>query len=108
MAEREQFVERDLSGARFVECDLSGVVMRGVEIAGMDIDAPWLSESLGLQVNGVDVTPYVEAELDRRFPGRRERRLRAQRGCAKRGPRWNGRGTRRSSEHRRFLPALST
>jgi hypothetical protein len=74
MAEREQFVERDLSGARFVECDLSGVVMRGVEIAGMDIDAPWLSEGPGLQVNGVDVTPYVEAELDRRFPGRRERR----------------------------------
>ena len=59
MAEREQFVERDLSGARFVECDLSGVVMRGVEIAGMDIDAPWLSEGPGLQVNGVDVTPYV-------------------------------------------------
>ena len=43
MAEREQFVERDLRGARFVECDLSDVVMRGVEVAGMDIDAPWLT-----------------------------------------------------------------
>jgi hypothetical protein len=74
MGQREQFVERDLSGARFVECDLSGVVMRGVEIAGMDIDAPWLSEGPGLQVNGVDVTRFVEAELDRRFPGRGERR----------------------------------
>jgi hypothetical protein len=74
VAEREQFVERDLRGARFVECDLSDVVMRGVEIAGMDIDAPWLSEGPGLRVNGVDVTPWVEQELDRRFPGRSERR----------------------------------
>jgi uncharacterized damage-inducible protein DinB len=74
VAEREQFVERNLRGARFVECDLSDVVMRGVEIAGMDIDAPWLSEGTGLRVNGVDVTAFVEQELDRRFPGRSERR----------------------------------
>jgi uncharacterized protein YjbI with pentapeptide repeats len=52
VAEREQFLERDLRGARFVECDLSDVVMRGVDIAGMDIDAPWLSEGPGLRVNG--------------------------------------------------------
>jgi uncharacterized damage-inducible protein DinB len=74
VAEREQFLERDLRGARFVECDLSDVVMRGVDIAGMDIDAPWLSESSGLRVNGVDVTSFVEQELDSRFPGRSERR----------------------------------
>lgn len=74
MAEPEQFVERNLRGARFVECDLSDVVMRGVEIAGMDIDAPWLSEGPGLRVNGVDVAPYIEQELDRRFPGRSQRR----------------------------------
>src|SRR4051794_35607939 len=48
--------------------------MRGVEITGMDIDAPWLSKGPGLRVNGVDVTPLVEQELDRRFPGRSERR----------------------------------
>lgn len=77
MPERELFVERDLRGARFVECDLSGAVMRGVEISAMDIDAPWLSHGRGLQVNGVDVTPYVEAELDRRFPGRSERRAKS-------------------------------
>jgi hypothetical protein len=77
VAEREQFVERDLRGARFAECDLSDVVMRGVEIAGMDIDAPWLSEGLGLRVNGVDVTPFVEEELDRRFPGRSQRRAKS-------------------------------
>ena len=65
----------DLSGARFVESDLSGVVMRGVDIAGSDIDAPWLFEDGSvLLVNGVDVAPFVDAELDRRFPGRAERR----------------------------------
>ena len=78
--ESEPFVERDLRGTRFIECDLSDVVMRGVEIAGMDIDAPWLSEGPGLRVNGVDVTPFVEQELDRRFPGRSERRAESPRG----------------------------
>src|SRR3954467_1521753 len=48
--------------------------MRGVELAGMEIDAPWLSDGAGLRVNGIDVTPLVEQELDRRFPGRSERR----------------------------------
>jgi hypothetical protein len=70
-----EFVEADLSGARFRSSDLSGVVMREVDIQGADIDAPWLSNGDGFMlVNGVDVIPLVEAELDRRFPGRCERR----------------------------------
>jgi hypothetical protein len=69
------FVGVDLRGARFVEADLSGVVMRGIEVRGADIDAPWLTNGGGvLRVNGVDVTSFVEAELDRRFPGRADRR----------------------------------
>jgi hypothetical protein len=68
------FVGVDLTGARFVETDLSGVVMRGVEVADVDIDAPWLVHGERLLVNGVDVIPFVEAELDRRFPGRADRR----------------------------------
>jgi len=68
------FVGANLRGARFAESDLSGVVMRGVEVSGMDVDAPWLPEGDGLRVNGVDVTAFVEAELDRRFPGRASRR----------------------------------
>ena len=68
------FVGVDLRGARVAESDLSGVVMRGVEVARMDIDAPWLPDGGYLRVNGVDVVPLVEAELDRRFPGRAERR----------------------------------
>src|SRR5262245_65591763 len=70
-----EFVDADLRGARFVGADLSGVVMRGVEVRGADIDAPWLSDGESfLRVNGVDVIPLVEAELNRRFPGRADRR----------------------------------
>jgi hypothetical protein len=70
-----EFANMDLRGARFVEADLSGVVMRGVRVAGADIDAPWLFDGeSSLRVNGVDVIPLVEAELNRRFPGRADRR----------------------------------
>src|SRR5829696_9248413 len=70
-----EFVDADLRDARFVGADLSGVVMRGVEVRGADIDAPWLFDGeTYLRVNGVDVIPLVEAELNRRFPGRALRR----------------------------------
>ncbi len=70
-----EFVDTNLRGARFVGADLSGVVMSGVDVAGADIDAPWLLDGESfLRVNGVDVTPFVEAELNRRFPGRADQR----------------------------------
>ncbi len=70
-----EFIDADLRGARFIGCDLSGVVMRGVDVQGTDIDAPWLFDGESfLRVNGVDVIPFVEAELNRRFPGRVDRR----------------------------------
>jgi len=61
-----RFDDEDLTGAEFRECDLSGarlvgVVMQNVEIDGLVTD---------LKVNGVEVMPYVEAELDRRHPVR--------------------------------------
>ncbi|HET7899728.1 MAG TPA: DinB family protein [Candidatus Nanopelagicales bacterium] len=68
---QKHFVEADLSDARFIRSDLSGAVMRGVIVDDAEIDAPWLLENgATLIVNGVDVAPYVDAELDRRFPGR--------------------------------------
>lgn len=71
----QRFIKADLRGARFVGSDLSGAVMRGVEVQGADIDAPWLLSGDGvLLINGVDVVPFVEAELNRRFPGRAHRR----------------------------------
>jgi DinB superfamily/Pentapeptide repeats (8 copies) len=56
----------DLSGARFGSVDLSGVVMRGVDLINVDIDA----QIENLTINGVDVGPLIEAELDRRYPDR--------------------------------------
>ena len=68
-----EFVDANLRGARFVGADLSGVVMRGVQVEAVDIDAPWLPDGESFLVNGVDVIPLVEAELNRRFPGRVDR-----------------------------------
>jgi uncharacterized protein YjbI with pentapeptide repeats len=60
----------DLSRARLRGVDLSGVVMRGVELVDVRIDG----EVANLVVNGVDVAPLVEAELDRRDPRRAKMR----------------------------------
>jgi hypothetical protein len=61
-----RFHDEDLTGAEFRECDLSrarlvGVVMQDAEIDGLVTN---------LVVNGVEVMPYVGAELDRRHPVR--------------------------------------
>jgi hypothetical protein len=65
---------QSLRGSRFIGCDFVGVVVRGSEVAGMEIESPWLLEGDSrLLVNGVDVVPLVDAELNRRFPGRQLR-----------------------------------
>ena len=61
-----EFRAADLSRSRFRGVDLSGVVMRGVELVGVDITG----EIVDVTINGVDVGPLVEAELDRRYPER--------------------------------------
>ena len=67
--EGRHFQRTSFRGATFRGVDLSGVVMRSVDVGGLDLDSHDLA--LGsLVVNGVDVVPLVEAELDRRFPGR--------------------------------------
>src|SRR6516165_187 len=60
----------DLAGARFRGVDLSGVVMRGVELANADI----YGEIVNVTVNGVDIGPLIDAELDRRYPDRAKMR----------------------------------
>jgi uncharacterized protein YjbI with pentapeptide repeats len=77
---------RDLSGSRFERADLSGsefrtvdlsrsrflgvamhqVTMRGVELVDVEIQG----DVVRVTVNGVDIAPLVNAELDRRYPGR--------------------------------------
>ncbi len=63
------FVKASFKGATLRNCDVSGVTMRGVDLNGLDIDSHDLSFG-SLFVNGVDVVPLVEAELNRQFPGR--------------------------------------
>ena len=49
----------------------------------MEIESPWLLEGDGrLLVNGVNVVPFVDAELNRRFPGRALRAARDPEGLA--------------------------
>lgn len=59
-----QFTTVDLTNARFRDVALSGVVMRGVELIDVDIHG----EIENLMVNGVDIGPLVDAELNRRYP----------------------------------------
>ena len=70
------FVDQDLSGSRFARVDLTGATFRasdltGVRMSGAElVDVDLHGEVQGLRVNGVDVTAYVEAELDARHPER--------------------------------------
>jgi hypothetical protein len=61
-----QFFASDLTDARLRGVDLTRVTMRGVELVDVDIDG----EILNVTINGVDVGPLIEAELDRRDPDR--------------------------------------
>jgi hypothetical protein len=61
-----EFVDTDFSGSWFRGVEMRGVVMRGVELCDVRIDG----EFDRLVLNGVDVAPLVEAELDRREPER--------------------------------------
>ncbi len=75
-----RFERADLSGARlqavdladsqFRGVDLSRVVMRGVELVDADIHG----EIINVTVNGVDIGPLVEVELNRRYPDRAKMR----------------------------------
>src|SRR5690606_27854488 len=63
----KRYVDEDMEGAEFRECNLNhtrliGVVMQDAVIDGLVTN---------LVVNGVEVMGYVEAELDRRHPVRR-------------------------------------
>ena len=61
-----RFDVADLRGARFTDCDLTGVTIRDGWLVDVDISG-YLRN---LTVNGVDVTDFVGAELDRRHPER--------------------------------------
>jgi DinB superfamily len=66
----------DLRGTRYVDCQLDGAEFREVTLVGarfmgsvlIDVEIDALVRNV--TVNGVDVVPLVEAELDRRHPER--------------------------------------
>lgn len=75
-----QFEEVDLSRARFRDASLRDASFHWVDLSGVRISAARVvdvditGDVSDLRVNGVDVAPLVEAELDRRHPGRAKMR----------------------------------
>jgi hypothetical protein len=63
------FVNTSFKRATVRFSDVSGMTMRSVDCDGLDIDSHDLFFG-SLFVNGVDVVPLVDAELNRQFPGR--------------------------------------
>jgi hypothetical protein len=61
-----RFDVADLRGARFTDCDLTGVTIRD----GLLVDVSVSGYLSNVTVNGVDVSDFVSAELDRRHPER--------------------------------------
>ncbi len=59
-----RFERVDLSDACFRSVDLSRVVMRSVDLVDVDIHG----EIENVAINGVDIGPLVDAELNRRYP----------------------------------------
>src|ERR1700722_13697809 len=84
-----RFERADLSGARFRAVDLTGADFRGVDLTrvvmrGVDLNDVHINGDIeNLTINGVDIGPLVEAELDRRHPLRPKMRPTAPAGCGK-------------------------
>jgi DinB superfamily/Pentapeptide repeats (8 copies) len=64
------FHDVDLTGARFRLVDLTRVTISGSALRDMDITG----QIDNVRINGVNVVPLVEAELDRRYPDRAKMR----------------------------------
>ena len=66
-----EFVDQDLGGARFERVNLAGSRWHGVFLRGVTITDAWIEDVdisaavRRLVVNGVDVTDYVQDELER-------------------------------------------
>lgn len=79
----------DFSGARLEQADFTGTRIHGSSFEGAKItdtsfeNADVSAEIDGLRLNGVEVAPLVEAELDRRFPERVKLRASDPAGLAK-------------------------
>ncbi|GAA2470393.1 DinB family protein [Terrabacter carboxydivorans] len=74
------FEDVHLDGARLHDVDLRGASLRMVDLRGLRARDVWLEDVdisgdvENLVINGVDVAPLIEAELDRRDPDRAKMR----------------------------------
>jgi DinB family protein/pentapeptide repeat protein len=75
-----RFERIDLNDAELRACEIIGTTFRGVEFSGVTmrgvalLDVDITGEISNLTINGVDIGPLVDAELDRRHPGRSQMR----------------------------------
>jgi uncharacterized protein YjbI with pentapeptide repeats len=71
-----EFVKQDLSEARFEQVDFSRAWFRNVYFTDATLRGAWLEnveidgEIRNVTINGVDIAPLIEAELNRRYPER--------------------------------------
>lgn len=93
----EEFSERDLTGACFERVDLSGATfdrvslagarLRDVDMSGVRIRGAFLDDVVidggvrGVRVNGIEIAPLIEAELERLHPERAKLRPTDAAGC---------------------------
>ena len=70
------FRQADLTGARFRDCDLSGVRIASSQVDDLKITG-FDGRAGKVVVDDVDVTDFVNGELDRRYPERVQLRLTA-------------------------------
>ena len=74
------FEELSLADARFHDVTLRNARFDWVDMRGVQINGAWLKDVTidadldNVVINGVDVLPLIEAELDRRHPGREKMR----------------------------------
>lgn len=73
----ETFTNRDLRGARFEHVNLDEARFHDLGMRDVRITSAWIVDLViegeiegSLTVNGVDLLPLLEGELNRRFPGR--------------------------------------
>jgi len=65
-----RFTHVDLSGSQFRAVNLCGTRFRGVELGNVDISG----EIENVTINGVDIGPLIDAELNKRYPDRAKMR----------------------------------
>jgi len=99
----------DLSGARVRGALFNESRMRAVELVDVEISG----ELQNVVVNGVDIAPLVDAELNRRMPERARMRPHDSDGFRRRGQSWSGCGrapsrVRGRSPKRRSTAASTT